>query len=314
MRKLLLSLWMGIVVLAAGCGRNLDPTCGQKEVDVSFDMDVAQSMTKAYGDGKTVNTLHVYAYLVDPATGSLAYIDPDSHGENCPSQTLGMTGGKTSYSTRLVTGQKYVIVFWADYESKGYVSPYDYDNATHTISVKDHNPQVSAVSANDEWRDAFYAVETIEVSGAIGGRTVHLKRPFAQVNIGVTDQVMSKAASKGITFKDLSVTFSNVASKIDLVTGKVYRVISDGDHADHADYVPFKASSLPDPIQKFVVGGVEYNLISMNYVLVDQNEEGTLARNISLLSDRGKFRRQFSNVILRANHKTNIVGDIIGGE
>ena len=124
MRKLLLSVWMGIVVLAAGCGRNLDPTCGQKEVDVSFDMDATQYATKAYGDGMTVNTLHVYAYLVDPDTGSLAYIDPDSHGENCPSQTLGMTGGKASYSTRLVTGQKYVIVFWADYRSDDYDSPY----------------------------------------------------------------------------------------------------------------------------------------------------------------------------------------------
>lgn len=310
MRKLLLSLWMGIVVLAAGCGRNLDPTCGQKEVDVSFDMDATQSMTKAYGDGMTVNTLHVYAYLEDPVTGSLTYIVPDSHGKDCPSQTLGMTGGKASYSTRLVTGQKYVIVFWADYQSKGYDSPYTYDNATHTISVKDHNPQVAAVLANDERRDAFYAVETIEVSGAIGGRTVHLKRPFAQVNIGVTDQVMSNAASKEIAFKNLSVAFTNVASKIDLVTGKVYRIISDDDHADH---VTFRASSLPD--KKFIiVGGVKYNLISMNYVLVDQNEEGTVARNISLLSDGGTFQRQFSNVILRANHKTNIVGDIIGGE
>lgn len=308
----MLSVLMGIVVLAVGCGRNLDPTCGQKEVDVSFDMDATQSATKAYGDGKTVNTVHVYAYLVDPATGSLAYIDPASHGENCPSQTLGMTDGKASYSTRLVTGQKYVIVFWADYQSKGYDSPYTYDNATHTISVKDHNYQVYAVPANDEHRDAFYAVDTIAVSGAIGGRTVHLKRPFAQVNIGVTDQAMSKAASKGITLEDLSVTFSNVASKIDLVTGEVYRVISDGDHADHADYVPFKANSLPT--QKFVVGGVEYNLISMNYVLVDQGEEGTVVRNISLLSDGGKFQRQFSDVTLRANHKTNIVGDIISGE
>lgn len=267
-------------------------------------MDATQSMTKAYGDGMTVNTLHVYAYLVDPVTGSLAYIDPASHGENCPSQTLGMTGGKASYSTRLVTGQKYVIVFWADYESKGYVSPYDYDNATHTISVKDHNPQVSAVPANDERRDAFYAVETIAVSGAIGGRTVHLKRPFAQVNIGVTDQVMS---NKEIAFKNLSVAFTNVASKIDLVTGKVDRFISGDDHADH---VTFRASSLPN--QKFMVGGVKYNLISMNYVLVDQSEEGTVARYISLLSDGGTFQRQFSNVILRANHKTNIVGDIIG--
>ena len=309
MRKLLLSLWMGIVVLAAGCGRNLDPTCGQKEVDVSFDMDATQSMTKAYGDGMNVNTLHVYAYLVDPVTGSLAYIDPASHGENCPSQTLGMTGGKASYSTRLVTGQKYVIVFWADYESKGYDSPYTYDNATHTISVKDYNPQVYAVPANDERRDAFYAVETIAVSGAIGGRTVHLKRPFAQVNIGVTDQVITDAASKGITFRDLSVAFTNVASKIDLVTGKVYRVISGN---DHADYVTFMTSFLPN--QTFTVGGVEYNLISMNYVLVDQSEEGTVARNISLISDGGNLNRHFSNVILRANHKTNIVGDIIGGE
>lgn len=305
----MLSVLMGIVVLAAGCGRNLDPTCGKKEVDVSFDMDATQSATKAYGDGKTVNTVHVYAYLVDPATGSLAYIDPASHGENCPSQTLGMTGGKASYSTRLVTGQKYVIVFWADYRSADYVSPYTYDNATHTISVKDHNYQVYAAPANDEHRDAFYAVDTIAVSGAIGGRTVQLKRPFAQVNIGVTDQVMSKAASKEIFFENLSVAFSNVASKIDLVTGKVYRVISDGDHADHADYVTFRASSLPN--QKFMVGGVEYNLISMNYVLVDQSEEGTVVRNISLISDGINFQRQFSDVTLRANHKTNIVGDIL---
>lgn len=310
MRKLLLSLWMGIVVLAAGCGRNLDPTCGQKEVDVSFDMDATQSVTKAYGDGMTVNTLHVYAYMVDPVTGSLTYIVPDPNGKNCPSQTLGMTGGKASYSTRLVTGQKYVIVFWADYRSKGYVSPYTYDKETHTISVEGHNKQDYAVPANDEGRDAFYAVETIEVSGAIGGRTVHLKRPFAQVNIGVTDQVMSNAKSKGITFKNLSVAFTNVASKIDLVTGKVDRVISGDDYADH---VTFMANSLLD--KKFIiVGGVKYNLISMNYVLVDQNEEGTVARNISLLSDGGTFQRQFSNVILRANHKTNIVGDIIGGE
>ena len=50
----------------------------------------------------------------------------------------------------------------------------------------------------------------------------------------------------------------------------------------------------------------------MNYVLVDQSEEGTVARNISLISDGGKLNRQSSNVILRANHKTNIVGDIIG--
>lgn len=303
----MLSVLMGIVVLAAGCGRNLDPTCGQKEVDVSFDMDATQSATKAYGDGMTVNTVHVYAYLVDPATGSLAYIDPASHGENCPSQTLGMTGGKASYNTRLVTGQKYVIVFWADYQSKGYDSPYTYDKETHTISVDDHNKQDYAVPANDERRDAFYAVETIAVSGAIGGRTVHLKRPFAQVNIGVTDQVMS---NKEIAFKNLSVAFTNVVSKIDLVTGKVDRFISGDDHADH---VTFRASSLPD--KKFIiVGGVKYNLISMNYVLVDQNEEGTVVRNISLLSDGGKFQRQFSNVILRANHKTNIVGDIIGGE
>lgn len=303
----MLSVLMGIVVLAAGCGRNLDPTCGQKEVDVSFDMDATQYATKAYGDGKTVNTVHVYAYLVDPATGSLAYIDPASHGENCPSQTLGMTGGKASYSTRLVTGQKYVIVFWADYRSADYDSPYTYDKETHTISVDDHNKQDYAVPANDERRDAFYAVETIAVSGAIGGRTVHLKRPFAQVNIGVTDQVMS---NKEIAFKNLSVAFTNVVSKIDLVTGKVDRFISGDDHADH---VTFRASSLPD--KKFIiVGGVKYNLISMNYVLVDQNEEGTVVRNISLISDGGKFQRQFSNVILRANHKTNIVGDIIGGE
>ncbi|HAZ74727.1 MAG TPA: hypothetical protein DCW53_05500 [Rikenellaceae bacterium] len=309
MRKLLLSVWMCMVVLAASCGRSMEPSCIQKEVDVSFDVDVAQPATKAYGDGMTVNTVHVYAYLKDPVSGKLSYIDPVTYGENCPTKTLGMEGGKAPYITRLVMGQEYVIVFWADYQSDDYDSPYTYDSASHTISIKYHNNQAYAVPANDERRDAFYAVETITVNGAIGDRTVRLKRPFAQVNIGITDSGLADAASKGITLKDLSVTFSNVATKIDLVTSEVYRVIP-GD--DHADYVPFKANSLPN--QKFMVGGVEYNLISMNYVLVDQNEEGTVAKNISLISDGGKYKRQFSNVTLRANYKTNIVGDIINVE
>ena len=42
MNKYLSMAALALALLAAGCGRNLDPTCGQKEVDVSFDMDATQ--------------------------------------------------------------------------------------------------------------------------------------------------------------------------------------------------------------------------------------------------------------------------------
>lgn len=301
-----MSLWMGIVVLAAGCGRNLDPTCGQKEVDVSFDMDATQSMTKAYGDGMTVNTLHVYAYLVDPDTGSLAYIDPASHGKNCPSQTLGMIGGKASYSTRLVTGQKYVIVFWADYQSDGYASPYTYDNATHTISVKDHNPQVSAVPANDERRDAFYAVETIAVSGAIGGRTVHLKRPFAQLNYGLSaaDKALADAVSP---IAKSSVKLDDVVyTKLNLFDGSVSAPLSS---------VTFtSAPILAEPLTVKAEGAsapVEYTYLSMNYILVNQDVVPNTTLTLYGADDAVVATVPVSQVPLKRNYRTNIVGNLI---
>ena len=260
---------------------------------------------KAYGDGMTVNTLHVYAYLVDPATGSLAYIDPASHGENCPSQTLGMTGGKASYSTRLVMGQKYVIVFWADYRSGDYDSPYTYDNATHTISVKDHNYQVYAVPANDERRDAFYAVETIAVSGAIGGRTVHLKRPFAQLNYGLSaaDKALADAVSP---IAKSSVKLDDVVyTKLNLFDGSVSAPSS----------VTFtSAPILAEPLTVKAEGAsapVEYTYLSMNYILVNQDVVPNTTLTLYGADDAVVATVPVSQVPLKRNYRTNIVGNLI---
>ena len=100
-------------------------------------------------------------------------------------------------TTRLVKGQTYNFVFWAQSES---VALED-DAATTDINEKGAgtyynladmsaikvNYTNNKIAANDEKRDAFYASRNnLTVKGPIT-ETITLKRPFAQVNVGTKE-------------------------------------------------------------------------------------------------------------------------------
>lgn len=295
--KTIAAAMLSVLAVAACQKENLGGAQDGQEVDVNLTLTSPEIGTKSYGDGQTVNTVHVWVYQVADDGSTMTYIAPASSGEAAtPTQEVSMTGGTAKYSTRLVTGQKYTFVFWADYHKAGYTSPYSYDSASQTITVDYTN-----AAGNDEKRDAFYNVlKDVEITGAYS-TDVKLYRPFAQINFGVTAEDNTSALSAGLTVIGTKVKVTNAATSLDLLNGTV----------SGPETVTFSSSSLPS--ESLSVGGVNYKYVAMNYVLVGKSDK-TLSEVTLTLAATGVQSKTpeytYTNVPLQGNYRTNIVGNL----
>lgn len=265
-----------------------------QEVDVTLDLLAPQIGTKAYGDGTTAETVYVHVYQKD-ANGGLTYIEPAAEGASLktPSQSLTLSGLKAKYSTRLVTGQTYTFVFWAQADG----APYTYDPASQTVTVNYTN-----AAGNDENRDAFYNVlANVKIEGAYTA-SVQLTRPFAQLNFGASDYEEAKAA--GLTVTDAQVKLTHAATSLNLLDGTTA-----GDET-----VSFARTALPsDPNAKLTAGGKDYKYVAMDYVLVGKSAKTLSEVTLTLTATGAQSATPeftYSNVPLQANYRTNIVGNL----
>lgn len=271
-----------------------DATPAGQEVDVTLDLLAPQIGTKSYGDGTTAKTVYVHVYQQD-AHGNLTYIEPAAEDASLktPSQSLTLSGLKATYSTRLVTGQTYTFVFWAQADK----APYTYDTDAKTITVN-----YASAKGNDESRDAFYNVlPNVKIEGAYTA-SVQLARPFAQLNFGAADYEEAKAA--GLTVTKAMVKLTHAATSLNLL---------DGTTAGDAT-VTFASAALPaDPNDILKAGGKDYKYVAMDYVLVGKSAK-TLSDVTLTLTATGTHstipKFTYSNVPLQANYRTNIVGNL----
>ena len=277
-----------------------------QEVEVSLDLTTPLMGTKAYADGKSVDVVHVHVYQQD-ANGGLFYIEPNATTPT-PSKDVAMSDGAATYSTRLVTGQKYTFVFWAEKSGNGY---YTYDSANKTITVKYTNAEGNPAAGNDESRDAFYAVlKDVEITGAYSAN-VTLNRPFAQINFGVTAEDLNAAALAGVTVNSASVKLTGIANSINLLDGSVSGGVNGGVDVEFANVnLP---SDPNDPNATFTVAGKSYTYVAMDYVLVGKNAK-TLS-DVTLTLDvtgttSAATEYTYPNVPLQGNYRTNIVGNL----
>lgn len=271
-----------------------DATPAGQEVDVTLDLLAPQIGTKSYGDGTTAKTVYVHVYQQD-ATGGLTYIQPATEGASLktPSQSLTLNGRKATYSTRLVTGQTYTFVFWAQADN----APYTYDTDAKTITVN-----YASAAGNDESRDAFYNVlPNVKIEGAYTA-SVQLSRPFAQLNFGAADYEEAKAA--GLTVTDATVKLTHAATSLNLLDGT-----TTGDET-----VTFASAALPaDPNAILTAGGKSYKYVAMDYVLVGKSAKTLSEVTLTLTATGAQSATPeftYSNVPLQANYRTNIVGNL----
>lgn len=276
----------------ASCQKeNADGNMDDQSSVVSINLTSPLMGTKAFADGNTVNTVHVHVYKVD-ANENLSYIAPTT---GSPTKEVTMTGGSATYSARLVTGQKYTFVFWADYQADGYTSPYTYDAVNQTIRVN-YN-----AACNDEKRDAFYAViPNVTITGAYS-QSVPLKRPFAQVNFGVTTADYDAAVAAGVTVNGAAVKCTKAANAINLLNGTTSGEVD----------ATFATATLPS--ETLTAANTSYKYVAMNYVLVGKDAK-TLSEITLTLNATGAVsgipEYTYTNIPLQGNYRTNIVGDL----
>ncbi len=213
---------------------------------------------------------------------------------------------KSSVSVTLAKGQEYTVLFWAqDTDCTAYNTD---DLKAVTVDYSSYNSGAN----NDETRDAFYAAKTFTVTQSTS-MTVTLKRPFAQVNVGVTEADWNAAKASGIEVSTSSVIFSDVADVIDLSTGKVSQSASPTE-------IKYTAATIPDSgSMDLTVGDDTYYWLSMSYILVnDGTETGAESTNIDAdytFTTNGKdITVDVTNMPVQRNYRTNILGKILSGD
>lgn len=283
MVKRILSVFaISTMMIATSCSSDeFDAPQSGNETTVSFTTQLPtglQSKSRARrvaGDGTTATTLSYAVYEV--VNGEWNLIPGLGTTDDAINRTK-------TVSLRLVNGNEYAVVFWADAQN----SIYEF-NATDKKVVANY----TGAASNDEKLDAFYAVEQFTVTGSSLSRTVELKRPFAQLNIGTADLEAAATAGRTVTKAGIKVNTYNTLN------------FEDGSVEGEAE-VNFGIADFSG-LGQFPVEG-DYEYLTMNYLLMPTDKK---ADNSITISYDNASERTFHNVPLQRNYRTNIYGNLL---
>ena len=288
MRKFFLAV-AALAMLATSCTKDETTVAGGESL-VSFTVDSPELQTR-YGEGVSTNRL-VYAFY-DEAGNHLQELDGSV--ENYKT--------KTTIKVYLVEGRKYQAIFWADNTAAGYVV----DFATKTMTIND-----TTLDGNSEEYDAFYNY-TLNIDPADKTHTIELRRPFAQLNIATKDLAAAKAAGVEVKATKVKVDAYKTLTfdtEVDTTTGDVVPV------AKVSNKETFTYDWAPVIENEKVM--TDYDLISMNYVLVNARELVNVTLRMSeddkvaaSADDATDLVRTYTTVPVQRNYKTFIVGNLL---
>lgn len=200
-KKLLLGMFATAGVLfATSCSHEalIEPVSGETST-VSFVVNTEDAVaTRAVADGKTATKLH---YAVWHSSGSIAKED-----------VVELQNRSTTLNLTLAKGQTYTLGFWAQAEN------------AHTVTIAENGVMTVDVNYgpnNAETFDAFTAHKTYTVAGN-DIQNVTLKRPFAQINVGVTAENYTAAEAAGVKVEKSKVELQGTfGTKFNVISGAV---------------------------------------------------------------------------------------------
>lgn len=275
-------------VLAIACAKEQVGPGEGAMVEATFSVDVPGVIgTKAIGDGLTASKLY---YQVFDAEGNVI--------EGLGVQTAELSGKKATVSFQLIKDQIYNFIFWAQTAETGY----------YTIDETEGLKKITAdytthKGANDENRDAFFAVEKeLTINGPIT-KTVKLKRPFAQINVATTGVLKAgettvnvdfTGATSAVTVKDVPTVFSPLTDEL----------------SSPVNALQFASAAIPGG-NFAVTGSTEtYKYLAVNYVFAPV--DGTVYDVEAALNVAGKdVTVKVPSVPAKRNYRTNIYGNLL---
>lgn len=293
MRKTnLLIISAAAIMLGASCSQeDVVPAVtpdGDGNVTFTICADGAVS-SRAFGDGKTALKLQYAVYEAGKKTPVITVLDGD------PKQVTFAEGSlSTTVNLKLVNGKDYDILFWADSED----APYTFTPSEQTVTID----YATMPAVNDEARDAFYLLENTGVISGPIAKTIYLKRPFAQVNLGTDDLTADEVVRVyGTAAANLRTSVKVKAySTLNLATKEV---------KDEKE-LTFTAGAIPTD-ETFPVAPYQY--LNMNYLLVPQTQSSVadFTFTCSVADGSSSFDFDVTNVPVQANYRTNIYGSLL---
>lgn len=162
---------------------------------------------------------------------------------------------------QLVKGFEYTLVFWAQSpDAEEYYNTEDFENITVNYAYGDLAANNAA--NNDELRDAFCAKHTIILTQDVEDVNIILKRPFAQINVGMTKKAWDALSNTNKTITESSIQLSGICNTFNLLEDNV---VYDSTHP--LVDVTFAAATIPQ-------NDGTYN--TTKYLQVDLNRDGKI--------------------------------------
>ena len=302
------------MLLATSCSNDeLDVVQSGNEAQVTFSLAAEGGIaTRAISDGTGAKKL---VYAVYNAKGELikTIANADVNGQIVDNSAFDNSLTENVTIT-LAKGQQYTVAFWAQNPNCTAYTTTDLTNVT--VDYAGLN--------NDETRDAFFKAETFTVTVNAEDIDVKLKRPFAQINVGVTEDDWKAAVASGIEIEKSKVTIKNAATSINLLTGEV-----DGEETVEYgfDIIPAKFTT-PETLEVDVNGNgtidenEKYKYLSMSYILANDATTGYAKTTLEGLDftfapisgNNINFSEGLSAVPVQRNWRTNIIGQFLTGD
>lgn len=310
-KKLFLGMFAAAGMLfATSCSNDeLDVVQSGNEAQVTFSLAAEGGIaTRAISDGTGAKKL---VYAVYNASGELieTIANTDVNGQIVDNSAFD-NGLTENVTITLAKGQQYTVAFWAQNPNCTAYTTTDLKNVT--IDYAGLN--------NDETRDAFFKAETFTVTGNTEIDVV-LKRPFAQINVGVYQTDWDAAKASEIEIEKSKVTIENAATSINLLTGEVggEQTVEYG-----FDIIPAQFATPETLDVDLDKDGTKENYVylSMSYILANDETTGYAKTALEDLDftfapisgNNINFSEGLNAVPVQRNWRTNIIGKILTGD
>ena len=303
------------MLLATSCSNDeLDVVQSGNEAQVTFSLAAEGGIaTRAISDGTGADLLY---YAIFDAQGKLITTINGSTAGLLKKENAFLNGSKQdAVEVTLAKGQEYTAVFWAqDASCTAYTVTAETDGLKVAVDYDGDN--------NNETRDAFFKAEPFKVTGNTEIDVV-LKRPFAQINVGVTEADWKAAVESGIEITKSKVVIKNAATSINLLDGTV-----SGEEEVTYNFatIPAKfatAETLEVDVNRdgTIQDDEKYKYLSMSYILTDNDAERTTLEadglQFTFSPENGEdivFDEGLHAVPVQRNWRTNILGKILTGD
>ena len=195
------------MVSAGSCQKEITDGIDDGGAKVSLTLQTVDQQTRAIADASNIDILHWEIYpedVLDAAKPLAKGSERDTDGD-----------GVFTLDLSLILDQTYNFIFWAQVDPEEGKEHYDVSDLRR-VGIKTYDDE----KANDESRAAFFAYETIHVSGSIE-ETITLYRPFSQLNLGTeTYDVSSLNLTESLKVNYSEITAYGIADTFNTITGE----------------------------------------------------------------------------------------------